>query len=81
MNSAHYEKMKDLFSRVHSRAKAEIAPKGAGTKEKWLWEFHDCLFACLMRYEALQVIETFQCSATATSALTSTLSECPVVAH
>lgn len=53
MNSAHYEKMKELFRRT---ALARGGGDGAGgLSSSWTSDFHDCLFACLMRYEALQV--------------------------
>ncbi|CAM9678153.1 unnamed protein product, partial [Hapterophycus canaliculatus] len=68
MNSAHYEKMKELFHRACFHGAANNLPPsspavgsaaGLGGKTRpflpdWTGEFHDCLFACLMRYEALQ---------------------------
>lgn len=65
MNSAHYDKMKELFLRTRvgsqqgrgSNSLSSVKPIifGGDRKAGWLGEFHDCLFACLMRYEALQV--------------------------
>lgn len=52
MNSAHYDKMKELFRRAcvqGSSGRGALPPAG------WTGDFHDSLFACLMRYEALQV--------------------------
>lgn len=70
MNSAHYDKMKELFSRacvnggkksLPSRSSAtgvalsSSSSRGALPLAAWAGDFHDSLFACLMRYEALQV--------------------------
>lgn len=53
LNSAHYTKMKELFRRARAD---RTATAGAAVRyADWTGEFHDCLFACLMRYEALQV--------------------------
>ncbi|CAM9119404.1 unnamed protein product [Ectocarpus sp. 4 AP-2014] len=55
MNSAHYDKMKDLFSR--SRVEGAARWQSFSTEHPppaWIGDFHDCLFSCLMRYEALQ---------------------------
>ncbi|CAN0204456.1 unnamed protein product [Ectocarpus sp. 12 AP-2014] len=55
MNSAHYDKMKELFSR--SRVEGAARWQSSSTEHPppaWISEFHDCLFSCLMRYEALQ---------------------------
>lgn len=56
MNSAHYDKMKELFSR--SRVEGSARRQASSTEHPppaWIGDFHDCLFSCLMRYEALQV--------------------------
>ena len=74
MNSAHYDKMKELFRRAcvkgankslsswSSAAGAALGHRnssgggsGALPPAAWAGDFHDSLFACLMRYEALQV--------------------------
>ncbi|CBJ26613.1 conserved unknown protein [Ectocarpus siliculosus] len=55
MNSAHYDKMKELFSR--SRVEGAARRQSSSTEHPppaWIGDFHDCLFSCLMRYEALQ---------------------------
>ncbi|CAB1121124.1 unnamed protein product [Ectocarpus sp. CCAP 1310/34] len=55
MNSAHYDKMKELFSR--SRVEGAARWQSSSTEHPppaWIGDFHDCLFSCLMRYEALQ---------------------------
>eukprot|EP00904_Undaria_pinnatifida_P005441 jgi/Undpi1/2026/HiC_scaffold_12.g05412.m1 len=70
MNSAHYEKMRELFRRTRGYEESPASgrtPSGGGSGgggggsdgginhgSGWIAEFHDCLFACLMRYEALQ---------------------------
>lgn len=72
MNSAHYDKMKELFRRAcvkgtkslsswSSAAGAALGHRnssggrsGALPPAAWAGDFHDSLFACLMRYEALQ---------------------------
>ncbi|CAM9597129.1 unnamed protein product [Scytosiphon promiscuus] len=66
MNSAHYDKMKELFRRACIQGSAKDPPpssmanaaavdrKAASVLPHWIDDFHDCLFACLMRYEALQ---------------------------
>ncbi len=55
MNSAHYEKMKELFRRAALARGGGGGGGGGGLTSSWTGDFHDCLFACLMRYEALQV--------------------------
>ena len=59
MNSAHYEKMKELFRRASlARGGGGAGIGGAGgLSASRTGDFHDCLFSCLMRYEALQVID------------------------
>eukprot|EP00752_Nemacystus_decipiens_P014681 g13077.t1 len=68
MNSAHYDKMKELFRRACVQGSAKSlsswssaagtalgrSGKGAPSPAAWAGDFHDSLFACLMRYEALQ---------------------------
>lgn len=64
MNSAHYDKMKELFRRAGAQGRARLPSRGGSTASRghhgsllpvWIGDFHDSLFACLMRYEALQV--------------------------
>lgn len=60
LNSAHYDKMKELFRRaraegVGSFVRSSSTSASSDATSEWTGAFHDCLFACLMRYEALQV--------------------------
>lgn len=62
MNSAHYDKMKELFRRAGAQRSVSLRSRGGsaslsnqGPLPVWIGDFHDSLFACLMRYEALQV--------------------------
>lgn len=68
MNSAHYQKMRELFRRARgyggatgrekeTPASSRTSPGGGDLESGWTADFHDRLFACLMRYEALQVIK------------------------
>ncbi|CAN0092714.1 unnamed protein product, partial [Ascophyllum nodosum] len=63
LNSAHYDKMKELFRRTRGEGRPRSGggtgvltsePPASDRNAAWTGEFHDCLFACLMRYEALQ---------------------------
>lgn len=58
LNSAHYDKMKELFRRTRAEGVSSRTGRDAAVVDPnatWTREFHDCLLACLMRYEALQV--------------------------
>lgn len=64
LNSAHYNKMRELFGRSRGSRSGLGTGSSAASRSgsfansgdaAWVKEFHDCLFACLMRYEALQV--------------------------
>lgn len=58
LNSAHYDKMKELFRRTRAEGVSSRAGREATVVDHnaaWMREFHDCLLACLMRYETLQV--------------------------
>ncbi|CAN0034104.1 unnamed protein product, partial [Discosporangium mesarthrocarpum] len=59
LNSAHYTKMKQLFKSNGFAAGlgddiGVVRRRNARQEEDSLRVFHNCLFACLMRYEALQ---------------------------
>ncbi|CAM9597240.1 unnamed protein product [Pylaiella littoralis] len=62
MNSAHYDKMKELFRRAGAQGIVGLPSRGGSASRghdgslppAWIGDFHDSLFACLMRYEALQ---------------------------
>lgn len=63
MNSAHYDKMKELFRRAGAQGIVGLPSRGGSASRghdgslppAWIGDFHNSLFACLMRYEALQV--------------------------